>query len=142
MARMLPILTALLSCSIALSAAAEPPASGHAQRYLVQAANVSVARRSVVRVGATVEQNLPIVSGVAAHLSSAQAQRLRAASGVRLFADRALKTSQSLLSTLTSTTGKILSTTLVTANSVPLVSSVTSSVVGLTSGNSVPPWIE
>jgi hypothetical protein len=78
MARLFLGLTALFCCSIALSAgAAEPHASGHTQRYLVQAANVNAARRSVMSVGATVEQSLPIVSGVAAHLSSSQAHRLR-----------------------------------------------------------------
>jgi hypothetical protein len=141
MARLFLVLTAFFSCSIALSASAavtEIPAPEHTQRYLVQAQSVSAARRSVMSVGATVERNLRIVNGVAAHLSSSQANRLRAAAGVRVFADRALETSQSLLSTLTSTTGKIVSTTLVTANSLPLVSSVTGSVVGLTSGNSVP----
>ncbi len=134
-------LTTLFSFSVAPSTRAaviKMPASGHTPRYLVQAANVTDARRSVMRVGATVEQSLPIVNGVAAHLSAPQAARLRAAAGVRVFADRAVATSQSLLSTLTSATGDIVSTTLVTANALPVLSSVTSSVVAATSGSSVP----
>ncbi|HXA91736.1 MAG TPA: S8 family serine peptidase, partial [Steroidobacteraceae bacterium] len=141
MARMFLLLAALFSISIALPASAPligRPAPEHAQRYLVQAVSVSVARRSVMHVGATVEQNLPIVNGVAARLSASQADRLRATDGIRLFADRAIRTSQSLLSTLLGTTEDVVSTTLVTANTVPLITGVTGSVVGLTSGSSVP----
>jgi hypothetical protein len=134
------LLTAMFSFCITLSASAvsEISAPEHTERYLVQAVSVNAARRCVMRVGATVEQNLPIVNGVAARLSASQADRLRAAAGVRLFADRALTTSESLLSTLTSATGDIVSTTLVTAGALPVVSGVTSSVVAATSGNSVP----
>jgi hypothetical protein len=134
------LLTAMFSFCITLSASAvsEISAPEHTERYLVQAVSVNAARRCVLRVGATVEQNLPIVNGVAARLSASQADRLRAAAGVRLFADRALTTSESLLSTLTSATGDIVSTTLVTAGALPVVSGVTSSVVAATSGNSVP----
>jgi len=141
MARMFLLLTAVISFSMAPStraAVSEMPAPGHSQRYLVQAASVTVARRSVMHVGATVEQNLPIVHGVAARLSASQADRLRATDGVRLFADRAVRTSQSLLSTLLGTTEDVVSTTLVTANKVPLVTGVTGPVVGLTTGSSVP----
>src|SRR5271163_5004339 len=141
MARMFLLLTAVISFSVALSTRAaviEMPAPGHSERYLVRAASVTTARRSVMHVGATVEQTLPIVNGVVARLSVSQADRLRATVGVRLFADRAVRTSQSLLSTLLGTTENVVSTTLVTANTLPVVSSVTSSVVAVTSGSSVP----
>src|ERR1700742_1854509 len=105
MARIFLLLTALFSIGIPLSTRA-------AERYLVQASSASAAHRDVIRVGATVEQNLPIVNGVAARLSASQAERLRATTGVRVFADRTLRTSASLLSTLTNTTEKLVSTTL------------------------------
>jgi serine protease AprX len=114
-------------------------------RYLVQASSVDAARERVALVGARVERDLAIVHGVAVHLNPWQLERLRGMAGVSVFADRALQSRQLLsnllgatTSTLTSTVGNVTSTALVVANKVPVVSTVTSSVVSATSGSTVP----
>jgi serine protease AprX len=114
-------------------------------RYLVQASSVDDARERVALVGAQVERDLAIVHGVAAHLNPWQLGQLRRMSGVSVFADRTLRSHQLLsnllgatTSTLTSVVGNTTSTALVVANKVPVLSSVTSSVVGGVSGSTVP----
>jgi serine protease AprX len=140
------LITGLLLSMAALSlCAATLTKERPAARYLVQAASVDAARERVALVGAEIERDLAIVHGVAAHLSPWQVERLRRMSGVNVFADRELRSRQLLsnllgttTSTLTSVVGNTTSTALVVANKVPVVSSVTSSVVSGVSGSTVP----
>src|ERR1700677_1400038 len=143
--------TLLLSLGISLVAGAVAGATGPitacsgAPRFLVQAQNLDAARRDVASVGAAVEHDLAIVHGVSTHLYPWQAARLQSLQGVHVYADRALKSSglvsgllSGTASAATSVVGDVTSTTLVTANQVPLVSTVTTSVVSQASGSSVP----
>jgi serine protease AprX len=140
------LIVSLTAFTVAAATVATPSAREIPARYLVQAGSVNAARERVDSVGATVERELEIVHGVSARLSAWQADRLRAMAGVRVFADRALSTRQTLLSgllgnvtsTLTSTVGDTTSTVLVTANELPVVPTVTGTVVGGATGNSVP----
>ena len=144
--------TVLLSVSMSLIAAAVTAAVGpearsslDAPRFLVQAVSLDTARRDVASVGAPIEHELAIVNSVSAHLHPWQAAQLRSMQGVRVFADRALRTSGLLngllsdtVSTVTSTVDDVASTALVTANQLPLVPAVTTPVVAAASGSTVP----
>ena len=70
----------------------DKPSPAVPTRYIVQAATVSVARERVARAGGEVRQELAVINGVSAMLSTAQVTRLRADTSLRLFADRALET--------------------------------------------------
>jgi subtilisin family serine protease len=70
--------------------------------YIVQAATMISARRSVDRVDARVERELAIIHAVSAYLTPGQVDQLRKSSGVHLFEDRLVTTRGSLLSPLTS----------------------------------------
>src|SRR5262245_32952312 len=78
--------------------------------YIVQAGSTEAALKSVRAAGAEVQQRLEVIRAVSAHLTPAQVERVRATSGVRLFEDRKLKTSGSLLSLLKNTTNATNST--------------------------------
>jgi len=83
------------TASINVSSAAAPAL------FIVQAATMSSARRSVDGVNAKVERELAIIHAVSAYLSPGQADQLRRSSGVHLFEDRLVTTRGSLLSPLT-----------------------------------------
>jgi serine protease AprX len=95
-----------MSVAVGITAAASPPAPAAAgrARYIVEAATSAAARVRVDRVGGAVEQDLDIVHGVSAYLNPWQVTQLRATTGVRLYADRALATDGllNLLSPVTS----------------------------------------
>jgi len=125
-----------LSVAATLAAAATRPALDTDPRFLVQAANTTIARRDVAHVGARVERDLGIINAVAAQLNSRQAARLRAMPGIRLFPDRSLATTSllgGLLNTTTSVVSDTVDTALVTTSKVPVVSGVTAAVVSGTS---------
>ena len=88
------VLIALLSMA-ALAAAAPvmtpepvPSAAVAPELWIVQAASVAAARRSVDGVGARVEQELDIIHGVSAYLNPWQLEHLRTRARVRLFKDQ------------------------------------------------------
>src|ERR1700678_1202145 len=72
----------------------EPAAAGQAgsARYIVQAQTVRSARQDIVRVGASVQQNLQIINAASAYLDPRQAARLRKTPGVHVYEDRSLTT--------------------------------------------------
>ena len=143
--------TLLLSTGISLAAIALSSASGlihHPRtesRFIVQALDVGTARKDVGFVGATVEHDLAIINSVSARLDASQAALLASMPGVHVFPDKAIRASgliSGLLggttSTVTSTVSDVASTTLVGANQLPVVSSVTTAIVAQASGSSVP----
>src|ERR1700691_3230911 len=88
--------------SLAAASAATPSAAGPVEptaadpaggaRYIVRAANLRSARQDIVHVGASVQQNLPIINAASAYLDPRQAARLRKTAGVHVFEDRSLTT--------------------------------------------------
>jgi subtilisin family serine protease len=108
------LLIAALSATAALSTyAAQPgttvsaaPSEAQPSRYIVQAATSHDARRNVIRVHATIGQELELIRAVSAYLTPKQVAQLRHMHGVRVFADRPLSTSglNSLLTNVTSQT--------------------------------------
>src|SRR5882672_6139358 len=95
--------------------------------YIVQAESLNTADKSVVRVNAKVEQEFEIIHSVSTYLTPGQVARLRQTSGIRVYADRAVS-ERGLLSSLVSTTNKVVSSTNNTVASSP-VGVVTSQVV-------------
>ena len=135
------ILSALTLSAAAAAGVGKTPSTAAAgsARFLVQAPSAAIARKDVASVGGSALQNLGIVNAVAARLNPWQADRLRALPGVHVYQDRALSMRSGLLSSLTSTLTGVVDTVVVTVNKVPLVSPVvTTPVVALTTGNSVP----
>jgi serine protease AprX len=135
----------LIAAAVTAAVGPEARSSLGAPRFLVQAASLDDARDDVASVGAPIEHDLAIVNSVSAHLSPWQAAQLRSMRGVHVFGDRALRSSGLLsgllsgtASAATSAVGDVASTTLVTANQVPLVSAVTTPVVAAASGSTVP----
>ena len=121
----------LMSLSVATAAAPYRTATNVNPRFLVQAATTAIAHQDVDQVGASVEQDLGIIHAVAARLDRRQAAKLRATQGLRIFEDRSVATESlsGLLGGATSVVSNTVSATLVTASKVPVVSSVTKSVV-------------
>jgi serine protease AprX len=126
------LVTLLAGLLAATAATAAPLAAAAPARYLVQAATLALARQDVQQVGGTIERNLDVVHAVSAYLDDSQAARLRAQSGVRVFADRSMRT-DGLLSILGSVTTSVTSTVQTVTNSVnstvatnPVVTAVTS----------------
>ena len=105
--------------------------------YIVQAASLDAASRSVRSVGADVHQKLDIIRAVSAHLTPAQAARLRADAHVRLFQDRELRTSGSLFDFLKKTTNTLNSTLANNALVKPVSTSVLAPVVGTVTTNQI-----
>jgi subtilisin family serine protease len=68
------------------------PDAARGARYIVQAANLRSARQDIVRVGASVQQNLQIINAASAYLDPRQAARLRKTPGVHVYEDRSLTT--------------------------------------------------
>src|ERR1700720_3159061 len=114
--------------SMAALAAAAPlttpgpvrPATAAPALWIVEAASVAAARRSVAGVGARVEQELDIIHGVSAYLNPWQIEHLRTRTGVHLFQDRALTTRACLLGSVVSTTNTLVSSANNTVASSPV----------------------
>jgi serine protease AprX len=128
----------ILSGLLSAAAAGGKTSEAHTARYLVQAPSIAIARKDIASVGGSPARSLPIINAVAARLKPWQADRLRVMPGVQVFKDRELSMHAGLLPSLTSTVNNVVTGTVVTANQVPLVSSVTTPVVMTTSGSSVP----
>ena len=139
--RILLLSVGICGLAASVTAASAPAASDSlgAPRYLVQAANLESARRDVMAVRASVEHELPIVNSVSAHLNPRQAAKLRAMPGVRVFADRALKSSGLLGGLVGGTTSATTPTLggLLTPAPLTLLSPITTP-VSQSSGSSVP----
>jgi hypothetical protein len=86
----LPALTAAAAALFALVANAGAAASG----YIVEAHGTDSAAKAVQRVGGRITHELPIVGGVSAMLTPAQAARLRKDKTLELFADMPVRTQQ------------------------------------------------
>src|SRR5579862_9280727 len=115
-----------LAVAASVSAASAFAATGPSRGlYIIQAATADAARQRVQLVGAHSERMLDIINAVVAHLSRRQAERLRTYRDVRLYEDRALDASASLLGGLTSTVISATNSVTSAANS-----SVASSAVG------------
>jgi serine protease AprX len=82
------VLAACIGMPCAAITADPTPRSG----YIVEAAGSHRAAREVHRVGGRVTHELPIVNGVSALLSPAEAAQLRAEPGIEMFSDTAVRT--------------------------------------------------
>ena len=141
----LPGLFAALACAAIATAQTEAEAT-----YIVQGASLDSARTQVRRVGAEPERDLDIIHAVAVRLTPAQLARLRANSDVRVFDDRAVRTRGTLLgglqdiaqrrqldaraNSLVQTVQTVASPVVSTVACNPLVSTVTSPLVGALQG--------
>ena len=101
------VLAALLATGAAYAAAPEAPVTvatavaqdiANAPLFIVQGSSVQAAMDGVRSVGVEPQRQLDLIRAVAANLTPAQAARLRAVQGLRVYQDRALKPSGSLLS--------------------------------------------
>ena len=112
------ILAALLAAGAA--SAATPVTAGvpsaavaqeiaNASLFIVQGSNVDVALRGVRSVGVEPSQKLEVIRAVAADLTPSQVARLRATPGLRVYADRQLR-STGLLDLVKSTVNNVNST--------------------------------
>src|SRR4051794_23021065 len=63
----------------------------HASLFIVQGSNVDIALRGVRSVGVEPSQKLEVIRAVAADLTPSQVARLRATPGLRVYADRQLR---------------------------------------------------
>src|SRR5690349_5237864 len=161
-AHSIPSMLAVLLTTGAAASAAAPgtpvvPATAVAQEranaplFIVQGSNVEVASHGVLTVGAEPKRTLEVIRAVAANLTPSQVARLRATPGLRVYADRQLRTSSLLgsVQTVVNNTNSTLANTFVvptvtqlatptvfTLLATPVLSSVTSPVVqGLSSSS-------
>ena len=95
------VIAASFGLSLSLLAIAGP---APAQRYVVQARDAGQAGGAVLRVGGVVVADLEVINAVGAELSAAQAGELRGKSGLRLYADVAVKVSGTKTTTTSTTT--------------------------------------
>ena len=95
------VIAASLGLGLSLLAVAGP---APAPRYVVQAGSTGQAERAVLRVGGVVVADLEVINAVGAELSAAQAGELRGKSGLRLYADVAVKVSGTRTTTTSTTT--------------------------------------
>jgi len=95
------VIAASLGLSLSVLALAGP---APAQRYVVQARDAGQAGSAVLRAGGAVVADLGVINAVGAELSAAQADELRGKSGLRLYADVAVKVSAAKTKTETTTT--------------------------------------
>src|SRR5688572_27658746 len=114
-------------------AAAQTAASA---TYIVQAASLEAARAQARSVGAEPERDLDIIDSVAVALTPAQLARLRGAADVRVFEDRAVHTSGTLLGGLQDLVNDV-NSTLAESSLVQTVQTVAAPVVSTVACNSL-----
>ena len=112
-----PLLTISAIALLGAMAAPDPVAAPEfvaRHTYIVQAADVMAAHQHLARIGARADQDLQIIHAASARLTAVQAAQLRGDPAVRVYADRAVRTSGWLLSglntTLKNTTNQLNST--------------------------------
>src|SRR6267154_2418071 len=86
------LLTATVACCAPVLAQPTAPDAAAASVYIVQSRGTQSAVRIVKRVGGRITHELPIIHGVSAMLTPAQAARLRQLGTVELFADSTVMT--------------------------------------------------
>ena len=86
------LLTVTVACCAPVLALPPAPDAATANAYIVQSRGTQSAVRIVKRVGGRITHDLPIIHGVSAMLTPAQAARLRQLGTVDLFADTTVMT--------------------------------------------------
>ncbi|RPI59115.1 MAG: hypothetical protein EHM50_09730, partial [Lysobacterales bacterium] len=129
--RFLPALFAALAWSVSAAGQTDGEAT-----YIVQAASLDSARTHVRRVGAEPERDLEIIHAVAVRLTPAQLTRLRGASDVRVFDDREVRTTGTLLGGLQDLVNDV-NSTLAESSLVQTVQTVASPLVSTVACNSL-----